>query len=81
MYLVQKAYSIFKISILKIGCTTNMGTILHNGTTIHALCFREILYFSRISPVLIFVWFCITWTILLNDRWLSSIWIMKVENY
>jgi hypothetical protein len=55
------------------------GTILHNGTTICAFHFGEILYFSRISPMLIFVWFYTTWIVLSNDMWSSSIWVVRVE--
>jgi hypothetical protein len=45
-----------------------------------ALRFGEILYFSTVYPLLIFVRFCTTQIVLSNDKWSSSIWFVKVEN-
>jgi len=58
-----------------------MGTILHNGTCLWALHFGVTLYFKKISPMLIFVWFYTTQILLLNDNWSSSIWVVKFENF
>jgi hypothetical protein len=45
------------------------------------LHFGEILYFSRIFLMLIFVRFCTTRILSSNDKLMSSIWVVRVENY
>jgi len=79
-FLVSHVKSFFKISILRVGLTIGTGTILHHGIAIRTFCFGEILYFSRISPLLFFVWVCTILIVLSNDKWSFSIWVVSVEN-
>ncbi len=66
------------LNFQQVSLTMGMGTILHNGSYIWALHFGVILYFLRISFMLIFVWFCTAQIVMSKDN--SSIWVVRFKN-